>query len=144
MITYKNLLVTAGPLNTMLWRIVAMESDGNYYEGFYSLLDGSEKVTLTHHNSAPELLASFEENWSVARLHWFTKGFFKVWQDGTDLVMTDLRMGSEPSYVFSFVVGDLTREKVAVPTRHAGLKRDVGSLKKAWCRIWSVTDRCPS
>jgi len=35
----------------------------------------------------------------------FTDGFFKVQQDGARLVVTDLRMGQEPDYVFSFDIG---------------------------------------
>lgn len=141
-ISYQNLLVSAGPLNTMLWRIVAMGDESSYYEGYYSLLDGSEKVTLTRHQSDPQLLAGFKENWPVTRLQWFTKGFFKVWQEGSQVVMTDLRMGAEPSYVFSFVVGTLDQERPVVSSRRLKSERDFTLLKKAWCRIWSDTGRC--
>ncbi len=57
------------------------------------LLDGSEKVTLTNHESAPELLDGLNEHGQVVRWRWFTKGFYKVWQNGDEVIMTDLRMG---------------------------------------------------
>ena len=141
MIAYENLLVSAGPLNTMLWRIVATKSNGDYYEGYYSLLDGSEKVTLTHHESEPELLDGLDQHGQVVRLRWFTKGFYKVWQNEDAVVMTDLRMGAEPSYVFSFVVGHLAPERAVIPARRLAPERDFGQLKKAWCRIWSENIR---
>jgi inner membrane protein len=40
----------------------------------------------------------------VAKLRWFTRGFYAASRVGDDIVMTDLRMGSEPTYVFSFTV----------------------------------------
>ena len=141
MISYENLLVSAGPLNTMLWRIVATKSNGDYYEGYYSLLDGSEKVTLTHHESDPELLDGLDKHGQVVRLRWFTKGFYKVWQNEDAVVMTDLRMGAEPSYVFSFVVGHLAPERALIPSRRLAPERDFGQLKKAWCRIGSENIR---
>jgi inner membrane protein len=70
-------------------------------------------------------------------LRWFTKGFYKVWQNEDEVVMTDLRMGAEPSYVFSFVVGHLAPEQAVIPARRLAPERDFGQLKKAWCRIWS-------
>ncbi len=140
MIPYEKLLVSAGPLNTMLWRILAMAPDGSYHEGYYSLLDGYGDVTLTRYESHPELLVNLEEHWPVARLRWFTKGFYKVWQEGSDIVMTDLRMGTEPSYVFSFVVGETSPQRVAVAARQLEPNRDFSLLKKAWRRIWSATE----
>ena len=38
------LLVTPSPLNTVLWRVVAMQADGSYREGFYSLPDGGRPM----------------------------------------------------------------------------------------------------
>jgi inner membrane protein len=38
------MLVTPAPFNTLLWRIVAMRPDGNYDEGFRSVLDGDQPI----------------------------------------------------------------------------------------------------
>ena len=138
-VPYDKLLVSAGPLNTMLWRIVVKQSDGNYYEGYYSLLDGHSEVTLHRYESSKELLADLEKHWPVERLRWFTKGFYKVWQADGSLVISDLRMGSEPSYVFSFIVAKMGNPHFsAVPVQRLPADRDLDQLKFVWTRIWSA------
>jgi inner membrane protein len=140
-IQYERLLVSAGPFNTALWRIVVMQADGNYYEGFYSLLDGSGETSLSKYASSPELLGDIEEHWPLKRLQWFTKGYYKVWQQGEDIVVSDLRMGYEPDYVFSFSVGKVGNPHVVpVPAEQIRPKRDLGRLKMVWQRIWSATE----
>ena len=138
-VPYDKLLVSAGPLNTMLWRIVVKQSDGNYYEGYYSLLDGHSEVTLHRYESSKELLADLEKHWPVERLRWFTKGFYKVWQADGSVVISDLRMGSEPSYVFSFIVAKMGNPHFsAVPVQRLPADRDLDQLKFVWTRIWSA------
>jgi len=138
-VTYDKLLVSAGPLNTLLWRIVAKEPGGDYYEGYYSLVDGHDEVTLNRYESRTELLKGLENHWPVERLRWFTKGFYKVWQRDDSVVMSDLRMGSEQSYVFSFVVAETGNPHPnAVPAQRLRMKRDPGLLKTVWERIWSA------
>lgn len=138
-IGYQHLLVSAAPLNTMLWRVVAVKEDGDYYEGFYSLLDQSDDVSLKRHGSQKHLLADIGESWTVQRLEWFTKGYYKVWQNSDDIIMSDLRMGMEPDYVFSFAVGTKSNPHV-MPIRPERLRssRDLAALKKVWQRIWTA------
>src|SRR5512139_1436576 len=127
------LLVTPTPFNTLLWRVVVMEPRG-YREGLRSLFDGPSGSPLSHHPSSPELLAGLEDDWTVQRLAWFTKGFYAVHaadrdvpvarhssssmrqlfgavdtasaatlspnSQGAPIVMTDLRMGQTPWFVF--------------------------------------------
>ncbi len=100
------MLAQAAPFNTVLWRIVAMTDDA-YYEGFYSLLDDDERVRFRRHETRPELLEGFEDHWPVRRLRWFTHGFAAVGLRGDDIVITDLRLGIEPTYIFEFRVAEL-------------------------------------
>jgi len=138
-VPYDKLLVSAGPLNTLLWRIIAQQSDGNYYEGYYSLLDGHSEVTLNRYESRTELLTDLENHWPVERLRWFTKGFLKVSQTDGSVVISDLRMGSEPSYVFSFIVAKTGNPHLRpVPAKRLSADRDLGQLKNVWTRIWSA------
>ncbi len=135
-IPYERLLTTPAPFNIVLWRVLAVTPDG-YVEGFRSLLDQSEAVTFTRHESAPELLAGLEDHWPVRRLRWFTKGFYAVSRQGDAVVVTDLRMGLEPDYVFRFKVGEVGNpharpvEAEAVPAT-----RDLGRLRWVWERLW--------
>jgi inner membrane protein len=105
-IEYSQLLALPGPFNSVLWRLVVMDDRG-YREGWYSLLDGTRDIRFSAAPSKPELLQGIEDHWPVQRLRWFTKGFYSVSRVGTDVVITDLRMGWEPEYVFSFKVGEI-------------------------------------
>jgi len=138
-IQVEKLLVSAGPFNTALWRIVAMQAGGGYYEGYYSLLDGFDDVTLEKYDSRVALLAGIEDHWPVQRLQWFTRGYYKVQQQGSRLLMSDLRMGYEPDYVFTFVVGTIGNPHTKpVAAEQIRSKRDLGRLKGVWARIWDA------
>ncbi len=139
-ISYDRLLVSAGPLNTLLWRIVAVQPEGDYLEGYYSLVDGERKMTFSFHESHQELLEPLSGQWPVERLSWFTKGFYKVALEGDEVVMTDLRMGAEPDYVFSFVVGHVSLQAQTMNVRQLEANRDFGFIKKAWQRLWSASE----
>jgi inner membrane protein len=136
-IAYDRLLTVATPFNTLLWRVLAMDAD-EYYEGYYSLLDDTRDVRFTHYKSDRNLLNGLEHHWPVRRLQWFTHGFYAVNQAGDDIVMTDLRMGGEPSYVFRFKVGQ-TGSPHSVPKKSERVydERNWEGLKWVWRRIWN-------
>jgi inner membrane protein len=50
----------------------------------------------------------------VQRLVAFTKGFYKLEQQDSRLLITDLRMGQEPNYSFSFAVAERHSTPVAL------------------------------
>lgn len=103
-------LVTAGPFNTLLWRVLVMQDDG-YQEGFYSLFDPDREIQFQHYSNQPELFSQLDDHWPVERLQWFSKGFLKIEQTADDgVVVSDLRMGAEPSYVFAFKVAEATAD----------------------------------
>ncbi|MDP5291347.1 metal-dependent hydrolase [Oceanimonas sp. CHS3-5] len=103
-IAAERVLVTPAPLNTLLWRVLAMTPDG-YAEGHISLLD-REPTPFVMHDGGQQLYREWQEQPHVARMAWFTKGFFSMSERGSELVITDLRMGQEPGYVFNFVVAE--------------------------------------
>jgi inner membrane protein len=131
------LLSGPGPFNTILWRVVAMDEDG-YYEGIYSLLDRDRAMRFAHYPSRPQLLRGLEEHWPVRRLRWFTKGFYSVSLEGNAIVMTDLRMGLEPGYVFRFKVGEIGNpHAMPLPAEQMAGLRQIERLPWVWERIWS-------
>jgi len=137
---YRQLLVSPAPLNTLLWRVVAIEDDGDYFEGFYSLFDPSKDVSLQRYESQNHLLSGIQESWPVKRLEWFTKGYFKVEQRSDEIIISDLRMGMEPNYVFSFAVGQSANAQVVpIDAERIRQSRDLAVLKMVWQRIWSPT-----
>lgn len=167
------LLVTPTPFNTLLWRVLLVDSQG-YHEGLYSLFDETNAPALTHYPSSPSLLTGLEQEWAVQRLAWFTKGFYAVTaaqqdlpvarsstsslrqlfgavetasaatlspeRQGTPIVMTDLRMGQTPWFVFSFVVGERSDDDAwPVPSHQLPMQRPpVDALQFLWARIWDT------
>ena len=112
-------LTTPSPFNAVLWRVVAMTADGRYLEGYYSLLDDEPRVSFTSRADGHELLEPIRGDPAVARLMWFSRGFFGGRELARgEIAITDLRMGFEERFVFSFVVGRRVGETIeAVPVR---------------------------
>lgn len=105
-IEHQQLSATPMPFNTIGWRIIAMQQEG-YLEAYYSLLDDSTQLTADHYPSDKQLLAPIADHWPVTRLQWFTHGFYKVERVDNAIIITDIRMGLEGSYVFAFKVADI-------------------------------------
>ena len=99
-------LTTPSPFNAVLWRVVAMTADGRYLEGYYSLLDSEPRVSFVSRPDGHERLEPLRNAAAVARLIWFSRGFFSGRELGSgEIVLSDLRMGFDERLVFSFVVG---------------------------------------
>jgi len=135
-IAYQRLLTTPAPFNMVLWRIIVME-EGGYREAYYSLLDGDAPLATTRYESRTELLQGIEDHWPVTRLQWFTYGFYAVSTSSPGVVITDLRMGVEGSYVFRFKVG-VRRDGHTRPIASERLEavRDTARLPLIWKRIF--------
>jgi len=123
----QRVLVTPTPFNTVLWRLVAI-TPGGYHEGFYSLLDREPRVHFDGFDRGEHLHALLAGQPHVERIAWFSRGFFKLWQQGGQVLISDLRMGQEPHYTFTFVVAQRSGDvavPVAMPTA-AGRRADFG------------------
>jgi inner membrane protein len=126
------LLVTPAPLNTVLWRVVALYPDGSYEEGFRSLLDRHPMHFVRHAPTAS--LAELSHIDGVQRLSRFTHGFFRLDARDGQAWITDLRMGQEPRYVFSFRIARREGTSwVAVRPENTGGRGDAGP-GFAWLR----------
>jgi inner membrane protein len=113
---------TPTPLNTVLWRVVPM--------------------TFTGYPSNVQALAQARTVPAVARLSWFNHGFMRAQVAGDELLLSDLRMGSEPDYVFRFAVAERGSAWRAIPPRQ--LEGDLGAgrnLALTWRRMWDENVR---
>lgn len=99
----EKILVTPTAFNTILWRVLVM-TDGGYAEGFYSLLDKDREIAFTHYSNNGSVYTVWKDDWNVARMEWFTRGFFKMDMIDDKPVLSDLRMGQEPYYTFNFTL----------------------------------------
>jgi inner membrane protein len=81
------------------------------------------------------------EHSPVVKLKSFTKEYFAMADINGSVTMRDLRMGSEPDYVFQFKVAELEKTK-KIPTKPTRLQaiRDWSQLPWLWARIWSKQD----
>jgi inner membrane protein len=130
------LLVTPSPFNTVLWRVVAMRPDGSYQEGFRSLLD-AHPLRLRQFEAPAALRSTLAGLDGVRRLAHFSQGFYKLHERDGHAWITDLRMGQEPHYTFSFVVAR-RQEAGWVPVHplNQGSRGDVGrALAWLWQRL---------
>jgi inner membrane protein len=132
---------TPAPLNTLLWRFVAMNDD-HYHIGYVSLFDTIEDVETTRYETRSDLLASIRDDWGVARLLWFTKGFNSVQLRDNKVVLSDLRMGVECGYVFNFVVGERNGDVISASSYEKFSQRsDLSKIHFILQRIWDPSIR---
>ncbi len=142
-ITSKQMITGPAPFNTLLWRTVAI-TDSGYVEGFYSLLDDTRMMHFTKYHSDAQLIETLQDDWAVQRLQWFSKGFYKVSRMGNDILISDLRMGVEPLYFFTFAIGKVNAGRIELqsPRKIAPQQANMGkSMNLLWQRIWNEDAR---
>ncbi|HET6603558.1 MAG TPA: metal-dependent hydrolase [Xanthomonadaceae bacterium] len=100
----ERVLVSPSLLTTLVWRVLVMTPDG-YSEGWYSLLAHEPQLQFEHGHSDVALRRALADLPSMQRLEWFSHGYLSVRIDESGRVLaTDLRMGAEPDYVFTFAL----------------------------------------
>jgi inner membrane protein len=127
------------PFNTLLWRVVVLTPDG-FLEGERSVAVDRGPMAFRKYASDRAALNAVSGFPSVERLNWFTRGFLKAQCDGGRLVLSDLRMGREPDYVFRFVVAEASDEGSWRSIPVAQLPWPSGDrfdLTRLWDRIWN-------
>ncbi len=131
-----DVLTTPSPFNSLLWRILVV-NHRHYYEGYYSVFDDYSSISFEQHSRQLELIEPLREIWPVQRLRWFTNNFYAAALSGNDIVITDLRMGTEPEYVFRFKVGEMGNPHAhPAPVERLPGIRNYERLSWVWERIW--------
>ncbi|MFG5408944.1 metal-dependent hydrolase [Piscinibacter sakaiensis] len=119
------LLVTPAAFSIGLWRIVAVTPEDSY-EGFHALLDEDARIDFARRPRGRELAPALAGLDPVRRIAAFSHGFYRLEQVGDGLRITDLRMGQEPHFVFSFEVARRAADGQVVPlpaSRNLGGRR---------------------
>jgi len=125
------------PFNTLLWRVVVLTDDG-YLEGYRSLVADEGPISFTAYESDKESLQAASHLWAVARLRWFAHDFLKAEVKTDKLILSDLRMGVEPKYMFSHAVavrGNPHWHAIHPERIRAVIKPE--DLLVFWDRIWT-------
>lgn len=137
------ILVTPTAFNTLLWRVVIMH-DEHFDEGFFPVINRWLKSESTidfdsfaRDKPLDDATVDFE---SANEIRKFSRGFYRVSSKKDSIRITDLRMGQEPYYVFSFEfarqsVGGITPlEPTAVGNRDD--VQILPYLKWVWSGMW--------
>ena len=89
-----------------------------------------------------DLIEPLTDSWPVQRLQWFTKNFYAASSINNDIMITDLRMGFEPEYVFRFKVGEMGNpHPQPVQVEQLPGIRSYERLYGVWARIWDPQAR---
>jgi inner membrane protein len=129
-------LVTPTAFNSVAWRVVAMQRD-HYLEGFYSLLDDRPTIAFDRFDRGAALEPVVRELDAFRRVAAFSKGFYALREASGRVLLTDLRMGQEPRYIFSFAVAERGSDfKPLTPPLAVGARPDPARLLPwLWRRI---------
>jgi len=135
-VSYSQFISSPAPFTTLLWRVVGIDKD-QYFESYFSLFDRETPLFVDYYPRNLPLMAGIEEHPPIVKLKWFTKGYYALSAVDKYVVMTDLRMGSEPDYVFRFKVAELN-DLHPEPIDDESLKtsQDWRRLSRVWKRIW--------
>jgi inner membrane protein len=132
------------PFNILLWRVVAMTPEG-FVEGERSLVADQGPMRFREYRTDTGALAAVRDYPAVQRLAWFNRGFMKAERREEMLVLSDLRMGSEPDYSFRFAVArNESGEWREMPPREMEWPWEASRrLAAMWQRIWTAPPESP-
>lgn len=103
------LMASPTPFNTLFWKAIAI--DGDRYVNLYVPLFGPrEQVTAYLHPRGTERLGCLGDLEALQKLASFSDGFYRLEQVDEEILVSDLRMGMTPNYVFRFAVAEVTPE----------------------------------
>ena len=135
-VPYSQFISSPAPFTTLLWRTVGIHND-QYFETYYSLFDGDAPLSVNFYPRNLSLMKGIGEHSPVVKLKSFTKRYFAMADINGSVTMTDLRMGSEPDYVFQFKVAEYNNTLARpIAAQRFQTTRDWGRLPWLWKRIW--------
>ena len=144
-VTASALVVTPAPLQTVLWRAVAIDGD-RALEAFWSPFDDFPLQWQSFPRGA-ELLQAGAGITALDRLQWFCGGIGKATRVGDRLLVTDLRMGQEPHYAFVHAVAQFDAAgalQPLVPPERLGERIAYGrAVAWLWTRMWGTAIATP-
>lgn len=102
---------TPTPFNGIRWRLLAL-TDAQHCDQFVYAWQRPRQTQWRCYPQQRGFDAALANHAPYARMRWFTHGWYALRRNGDDIVLTDLRMGVEGFYIFSFVIGTVEGETV--------------------------------
>ncbi len=129
----QTILALPSAFNTVLWRVLVREPDG-YREAYFSLWAEREPGPWRHFESRDEIAGDLHSHAPLRAVQAFSHGWWALRRDGDEWVIRDLRMGSEPHYVFAFAIAEHSALGAQpIEPRSRGSSPDIG---RAWSWLW--------
>jgi inner membrane protein len=118
------------PFNTLYWKVIAL--DGERYLNLYLPVFGPAEASAYVHPRGSGLDGCLDGLEAFEKLAAFSDGFYRIDLSDGELVVSDLRMGLTPNYVFRYAVAEQTAEglRPIPPQRRRAERRAAGDL--AW------------
>jgi len=128
-IAAEQLRATPTPFNTLLWKVIALEGE-HYLNLYVPVFADDTEVTAYGHPRGTGRLACLENNAALRKLAAFSGGYFRLDVEDGEVVVSDLRMGLTPNYVFRFAVAEVTPQgvKAMAPERRQLERSSDGDL----------------
>ena len=131
------IFATPTPLNSLLWRVV-VHHENHFLEGFDSLVLDEGQMKFQSIESDIEALDDASDVWAIARLRWFAQNFVSAKIIEDKLVISDLRMGQDPNYVFSHIAAVRGNPHwKQTETKRLPMSWGDRALPETWDRIWN-------
>jgi inner membrane protein len=114
----ERMLATPTPFNTLYWKVIAV--DGERYINLYLPVFGSAgSVDAYVHPRGAGLAGCLVGLEALDKLARFSDGFYRIDLHEGEFVVSDLRMGLTPNYVFRFAIAKQTEDGVRpIPSEH--------------------------
>jgi inner membrane protein len=119
------------PMNNLMWYSLAQDKKGDYYVGYYSILDEDTHFPQFKINRNDSLLNSYRQNIDVQRLIRFCKQYYTLKKIDGGVQISDMRFGQigtskldTAPFVFNF---DLLRSADRITVRQSEFKAASGA-----------------
>lgn len=108
---------TPTPMNTILWRHIAL-TDKGIVLGYFSIISGNLKSEIDFEliPKNEELVAKYKNQNNFKAINWFSKGFWTAKKQNNKLIISDIRFGEIRSavnetpedwqYLFSWIIDE--------------------------------------
>ncbi len=130
------IFATPTPLNSLLWRVVVKNGD-RILEGFDSLLLDEGPIRFSAIETNADAIRNANHVWAVHRLRWFAQDLIAANIVNDKLIISDLRMGQNPNFVFTHEAAIRGNPQwTEIETKRLPVSFTDRALLQTWQRIW--------
>jgi len=105
----ERILAIPTPFNIAYWKVLAIDG-GRYITLYLPVFGNDEETTAYVYSRRMDLIGCLADDLVYQKLAAFSDGFYTLSEADGRVVMSDLRMGLTPSYVFRFEIADVTSD----------------------------------